>query len=152
MDVQIKLSGLKEAQRALYAYSQQLGDRVVIASLRQGANLVARAVRAAAPRRTGRLRRGVVVKRSRIHNGRRSAASLGLYLTLRKGKGRKDPRDAFYGRFVEDGYTTRGGRAVPGRKFIKASFAARRDQAARLIVAAALAGAALVAKKTGLAP
>lgn len=99
----ITVSGLREVNLALYAYSQQLGDRVVIASLRQGANLIKRQISADAPVKTGKLRRGFRVSKSKIHRGKTSSDLIGVYLTLRTGK------DApFYGRFQNDGWNTKG--------------------------------------------
>lgn len=146
----LEITGLKEAQKALYAYSQQMGDRVVRSALRQGANLVLRQARANAPRRTGALRKALRVANSRLYNGKRSRDVIGLYLSIRKGKGRKDSRDAFYGRFVESGWTSRGGRAIPGKRFVQRAYQAQRQAAARLIAQSAIRGAEIVARRTGL--
>jgi hypothetical protein len=150
MDVTIKVTGLREAQKALYAYSQQLGDRVVIASLRRGAAVMLKQARANAPKRTGALRRALVVKKSKIHNGKRSTGTLGLYLSIRKGKGRKDPRDAFYGSIIEGDWTSRGGRKIAGKRFVQRAYTAQRENSARLIVQSAIRGAEIVARRTGL--
>jgi len=146
----IEVKGLRETQKALYAYSRQLGDRVIFASLRQGANLVLRQARANAPVRTGALRRALTVKKSKIHNGRRIVGSLGVYLSLRKGKGRKDAKDAFYGRIIEGDWTSRGKRKVPGKRFVQRAYQAQQANAARLITQSAIRGAEIVARRTGL--
>jgi HK97 gp10 family phage protein len=175
-DLEIKVSGLREVQKSLYAYSQQLGDKVVLDALRLGARAMQAKAKANAPRLTGRLRRGIVVKKSKINNGKRSE-TLGVYLTLRKGRGRADPKDAFYGRFLEDGYNVRGksrtgkgqrkeivnrfgsrtgrkslpgSRDIPGIKFIKNAFDSTKEQSARLIIAAVERGATLLKNKVGL--
>lgn len=145
MSQAITIKGLKEVQKALYSYSQQLGDRVVLAALRQGANLVKKSVQQQAPVKTGTLRRGFRVSKSRIHNGKRSSSMIGVYLTLRKGGGRKDKNDPFYGRWQESGW-----RNIPGKKFIARSLAATKEQAAQLIVAAVRAGAEVLSRKVGL--
>lgn len=170
MSEAIEVKGLREVQKALYLYSQQLGDRVILAALRQGANLIKKAAVANAPRgSTGALKKSLSVKRSKIYNGKRSTGIIGLYLTIRKGRGRKDPKDAFYGRWIEDGWKARGkgrgkkeiavsrgrksatgSRDIPGQKFIKRAFIANRENAARLIIQAAQRGAEIVARKTGL--
>lgn len=103
----VKVTGLKEAQKALYSYSQQLGDKVVIDSLKQGARIIQRAAKAAAPVRTGRLKRAIVIKKSKIYNGKRRSDMIGVYLTILQGK-RYGTRDAFYGRFQENGWEVRG--------------------------------------------
>lgn len=159
----IEIRGLKEVQKALYSYSQQLGDRVVVAALREGAKVVQKEARRQAPKATGRLRSSIVVKKSKLHKGRNG--KLGVYLTLRAGKGKQDRRDAFYGRFVEDGWNVRGKatertgrgrktatgkRDIPGRKFIKGAFLGKRADAVRVIVASAERGAEIVKQKVGL--
>lgn len=150
MDVEIKVSGIREVNKALYSYSQQLGDKVVIASLLQGARLVQRSVKIAAPVRTGMLKRGIVVKRSKIYSPRRGGNKLGVYLTLRKGRGRKDPRDVFYGKFMDGGWTDRGGNKHQGSGFITGTFNRMKGAAVRLIVASAERGAEIVKRRTGL--
>ena len=124
MSESITVTGLKETQKALYAYSQQLGDRVVLASLRQGAAVVLKAVRATAPVYQGKpkkyvikgaLRRGFRVFKSKIHNGKMSGSMIGVYLTIKKGKGRGTD-DPFYGRWIENGWNARGKKNAPGTK------------------------------------
>lgn len=145
-DDAITVHGLQEVQKTLYAYSQQLGDRVVRSALRQGANYVLKGIKEAVPVKTGLLRgrRGFRVANSRIHNGRLSASLIGVYISLRKKKG-----DPFYGRFQNDGFTV-GRTKVPGKGFVQAAFAARRENAVQLIVRAAEAGAEVVKRKLGM--
>jgi HK97 gp10 family phage protein len=165
----ITVTGLKEAQRALYSYSQQLGDFVVFKSLRVGANIVRDAARAKAPvGQTGNLKRGIVVMKSKINNGRKSEL-LGMTVTIRTRKGAP-----FYGRFQEDGWNTRGARNgsrsniialfgartgrktqpgktnVPGKKFINQAFIEKRAEAVDMIVRTSIAGADVLARKLGL--
>lgn len=148
----LKITGLEEARRKLYAYSQQLGDRVVVDALKLGLRVIQREAKGrvrAQHYRTGRLYRGIVVKKSKIHNGKR-AETIGVYMTLRRGKGKKDPRDAFYGRFIEGGWTDRAGRHHAGSRFIEGAFTTRRVEAVNLAVSAIERGADLLARKTGL--
>jgi HK97 gp10 family phage protein len=177
-DFEITVSGLREVQKSLYSYSQQLGDKVVLDALRLGARAMQAKARAGAPKITGRLRRGIVVKKSKINNGKRKE-TLGVYLTLRTGKGRKDPKDAFYGRFLEDGWNARGksngakgkgkrfeivsrfgkrtgrktlpsARDIPGIKFMQGAFNSTKQQSANLIVQAVERGAEILKRKIGL--
>lgn len=147
-DFEIKVTGLKETQKALYAFSQQLGDRVVVKALTNGARLMQRQAKANAPVRTGNLRRGIVVKKSKIYNGKRTLNKLGVFLTLRKGK-KYGPRDAYYGVFQEGGWTDRAGKKHAGRKFMESAFTTTKERAADLIVRSAKAGAEVVARRTG---
>ncbi len=172
----IKITGLKETQAILYKYSQKLGDAVVYKSLRAGAMIVLREARANAPLgKSGKLKRGIVIMKSKVNNGRFSDGLLGVNITIRK---RKD--DPFYGRFQEEGWnvrgkttegigkkidrylirrsfgsrtgrkTTRGHTDVPGKKFIDQAFISKREEAVRMIVATAQAGAGVLAQKMGL--
>lgn len=140
----ITITGLKEVQKSLYSYSQQLGDRVVYGALRQGANLMARALRNEVPVHTGKLKKSFIVKRSKIHRGRLSTDMIGLFLTIRKGK-----NSAYYGRFINDGWKA-GKTKVPGKHFMEKTFEANKESSARLIIRSAESGALLLARKVGL--
>ncbi len=166
----ITITGLKETQRSLYRYSQQLGDRVVLGSLRQGANLVKRAAQSNAPFESGKLKKGIRVYKSKIHRGRMSNDLIGVYISIAHKK--KD--DPYYGRFQEDGWNTHGARKgsrlsitslfgartgrktqrgktdVPGKKFIEQAWLANRAEAVELIRRSAIAGAEVLARKMGL--
>jgi len=174
----ITVSGLQETQKALYAYSQQMGDRVVRMALRQGANHVLKGIRDRVPVKTGLLkRRGFRVANSRVHNGRRAGALLGIYISLRKGKG-----DPFYGRFQNDGWVPRGFKSngvdvfresalkggnsrkalqrdadvangkkrVPGKGFVQRAFEDRKEAAVQMIIQSAEAGAESVKRRLEL--
>lgn len=141
----ITVSGLQEVQHTLYAYSQQMGDRVVRMALRQGANHVLRGIREGVPVKTGLLkRRGFRVANSRIHNGRRQSELIGIFIGLRKGKG-----DPFYGRFQNDGFTV-GRTKVPGKGFVQRAFEERKGTAVKLIVESGEAGAESVKRRLGI--
>lgn len=162
----ITVTGLRETQKALYSYSQQLGDRVIRRALRQGANHVLRGIKELVPVKTGLLkRRGFRVSNSKIHNGRISNDMIGVYLALRKRKG-----DPFYGRFQNDGWVPQGpghalkggtrrrdeqrarsiNRKIPGKQFVQQAFAQRREAAVQIIIRSAEAGAEVVKRKLGL--
>lgn len=166
----MRTTGLRETQRSIYSYSQKFGDFVVYKSLRAGATITLRKARADAPKgATGKLKRGIVIMKSRINNGRMSSDLLGVTITIRKRKG-----DPFYGRFQEDGWNTRGirkgsrsniiasfgsrtgrktqpGRTdVLGKEFINKAYNETRGDAVNMIVATANAAADLLARKEGL--
>lgn len=142
----ITVTGLRETQRALYSVSQQLGDKVVLGSLKLGANLVKRQAQINVPVRTGRLKRlGIRVGNSRFHRGKSSKDMIGVFLTISR---RKRDR-TYYGWFQEQGY--RAGRTtVPGKRFLDAAWLAKRTEAVELIRRSAIAGAEVLARKTGL--
>lgn len=150
---EIKISGLQEVQKALYSYSQQLGDKVVIDALKLGANVVKKEIQRTAPVykgapspriQSGTLRKGFKVSKSKIFSAKRYDGKLGVYLTLKKGKGRGDLKDPFYGKFLESGF-----RNKQGLKFIDAAYNSKKEAAATLIVSAAEAAADQLSKKLG---
>jgi HK97 gp10 family phage protein len=164
----VKTTGLQEAQKAIYSYGQQFGDFVIYKSLRAGANVVLREARANAPIKTGKLKKGIVIMKSRINNGKKSPL-LGMTITIRKRK-----QDPFYGRFQEDGWNTRGKRVgsraaivaafgsrtgrktqpgktdVPGKKFIENAFTSKQGESVNMIVTTATTAADLLARRQGL--
>jgi len=141
----IEITGLREVQKKLYSYSQQLGDRVVLNALRSGAGVIRKAIQNQVPIKTGKLKRGFLIARSKIHRGRTSTEMIGVYLSLRKGK-----NAAFYGRFQNDGYTSRGGKYIPGKQFVQNSFSANKESAVRVIISNANAGAEVLSRRVGL--
>lgn len=150
----IKVEGLQEVKKALYSFSQKLGDLIIIKALREGARGVQKEIQRRAPVykgkpiasvKSGTLKKGFKIAKSKIHNGRMSDDMIGVYLTLRKGNGRKDPRDPFYGKFIEGGF-----RNKKGIFFIQGAFDAKKEEAANVIVRAATIGADLLARKEGL--
>jgi HK97 gp10 family phage protein len=106
--IYFEVEGLQEINRALYRYSQALGDKVVLQSLREGAKVIQKQARANAPKRTGKLRRNIVIRNSKIYSIRRFDNKLGVYITISQKKKADNPLNAFYGRFIEDGWNVRG--------------------------------------------
>jgi HK97 gp10 family phage protein len=142
----ITIHGLRDVQRKLYSYSQQLGDRVVLGALRQGANVVRKQAQENAPVKTGLLKRSIRVSRSKIHNGKKSDGMIGVYLSVRQGKG-----GAFYAKFQEDGWRAgKKKKVIPGKKFIERAFLDKREEAVNMIVRSATSAADLLAVKLGL--
>ena len=169
-EVSLSVTGVKETAKVLYAYSQQLGDRVIRSSLTQGANYVKRGISDAAPVRTGKLRKGFRVARSRIHNGKRSTDLIGVFIKLSKADD-----GPFYGRFINDGWVHaqgekalkgkggtrrrnalraervgRGNKKIPGRFFVQKAFEQRKAAAVQLIFRSAEIGADIVKRKLGM--
>jgi HK97 gp10 family phage protein len=133
-DISIDIHGLVETQRALYQFSERLGDRVTLLALRTGAKFMLKKVRADQPKKTGRLKRATVIATSRI-NQRRRNGRVGVYITVKPGRSRADLRGAWYGKFVEYGYT-KGQTVVPGRNIVKSTFESNKQEALDLVLAA----------------
>lgn len=140
----ITITGIAETSKKLRALSSKLGNKVVLGALRKGAAVIRKDVQQRVPVRTGVLKRGFIIKRSKIHRGRRPGEAIGIFLALRKGK------DApFYGRFLNDGYKA-GKTVVPGLQFIQKSFDSNKSKVVKVIVDSAEAGIAKLAKREGL--
>lgn len=157
MNFSIKVTGLQEAQKALYAYSQQMGDRVVIASLMNGAKLMQKQAKINAPKVSGRLRKGIIARKSKLITPRKKPGMLGVYLTFRTTsakktgiRGRDNPKDAFYGKILEGEWTDRGGNKHAGIRMMGRAFDSMAEASANLIVRSAIAGSEVVARRTGL--
>ncbi|MCP4100460.1 MAG: HK97 gp10 family phage protein [Lentisphaerae bacterium] len=172
--IDLKVSGIDEVNKALYSYSQQLGDKVILKALREGAKIVQKEARNRAPRRTGKLRRNIVVKNSQIYSKRRNAYKLGVYLSINKKGKASDRRNAYYGRFHEDGWNThgklegtrqsitqifgkrtgrktqRGKTDMQAQKFMKGAFDSRKHKALKMIIKATERGSEIIKRKTGL--
>lgn len=106
-EFELNIRGSRELQRALLDFNARLATRVTRSVLRQGANYMAKNIRSAAPKKTGRLRRAIKVKNSKI-NTLRTNGKVGFFISVSPGKSRNDPKGAWYGKFQEDGYTATG--------------------------------------------
>ena len=103
--INVEIHGLRELRDKMALLSDRVQKRVILQSLRVGANIVKKAGQDNAPVRTGNIRRGFRIINSKIH---RAAPQIGLFLAIKRKKksrgGRADPNDPFYARWVEDGY------------------------------------------------
>jgi|GEM_PF-2259192 len=106
-EIGIHLRGVAELNRALAELNRNLPERVTKMALRQGANSMLKNIRGAAPKKTGRLRRAIKVKNSKINRARNNG-KVGVFISIAPGKSRNDPKGAYYGPFQEYGYTATG--------------------------------------------
>ena len=111
MSEAIRIQGIAEIQRALFQLNRKLGEQVNRLAMRKGANFMLQQVRAAAPVKTGRLKKAIKVQNSKINFIRKNNKA-GVYLVLSTGK-RKNLKSAVYAQWVENGYNT--GTAHTGR-------------------------------------
>ncbi|WP_427501383.1 HK97-gp10 family putative phage morphogenesis protein [Methylomonas sp. MED-D] len=123
------VQGLDKVAAAMRQLPDKLAEQLTRSVLRQGANDMARKIRAAAPVDTGRLRRAIRVRTSKIHRLRKNG-HVGVYVTVYPGKNRKDLKGAWYGRFVENGYN-RGSKAVTGGQAVRLGVVSRQQLAAK---------------------
>lgn len=134
-DFEVRVSGLQEVIRAMHDFNARMPEKVVKLALRQGANYMLKAIKQAAPVKTGRLRRAIRVQNSQINRINRNG-NVGVYITVAPGKSRQDPRGAWYGKFVETGYN-KGSKAVGGRQAVAMGIVSRRQfEQKRALVAA----------------
>ena len=129
----VSIKGLAETQKAIYEFSEALGDKVTLLALRAGANHSLKAIRHAAPVDTGRLKKAIVLKTSKL-NRRRRNGKVGVYIVAKEGA-RNNKRTALYARWVEKGYK-RGKTRVPGKHFIEGAFDRTKQQALDIILTA----------------
>lgn len=129
----VNIHGAAEVTRALYQFSDRLGDRVTLLALRSGANYMLKQIRQAAPVKTGRLKRSIKTSQSKIHTRRRDGV-VGVYITVKAGKSRKDPKGAWYGRFIENGYKRKNGTTITGKRFVSSTFNSSKEAATTLII------------------
>ncbi len=169
----IKVIGLKKTQQLLLKFPKKFGPQVVKKSLRGAIKIVLKQAKQNAPRKTGKLRKGIRVMKSKIHTGRKGARLIGFHLFVAS-KGKRDP---FYGRFQEEGWnvqgeyiqgpgaraaitarfgkrtgrkTQAGKRDIAGKFFIQRAWIAKRELAVREVRIIAARETAKIAKKVGL--
>ena len=124
----ITVTGVPDLERRIYSFSRKLGNYTVLRSLRYGAAIIKKAVSDAAPVyhpekghtnkwvRSGTLKAGFRVVNSKYYSIKNNRGVLGIFITLKAGtekyklkndKGlKRDPKDPFYGIFVEKGVKT----------------------------------------------
>ena len=154
-----KIKGIAEVKRALYSYNAKLGERVTRVALRQGANVMLKQIRAAAPVKTGRLKKAIKLKNSKINRINKNG-KVGLFITVSPGKNRRDPKGAYYAKWVETGYNKgskrtgkknrSGGVRIEGKHFVLDTFNATKNAALETILQASELAANRIAKELNL--
>jgi HK97 gp10 family phage protein len=126
----VKIDGVEELQKAMAKLPANVAKKHMRTAIRRGIVLVRDHIKANAPIRTqasrrgvrrgqkaakpGRLRRLVRVKSRR---GKRGYLKVSLQYPT---EGRSDdPKNAFYWRFVVDGFTHTNGQQIPGNDYIQ---------------------------------
>jgi hypothetical protein len=145
---EMQIRGVAELQRALFAFNARMAERVCKIAVRQGANFMSKKIREAAPVSRkgsrikyygqyinfapGRLKGAIKVKQSRL-NTLSANGTIGLYVTIYPGKkwgGRVDPKGAYYGKFVENGFS-RGSKAISATEALRRGMISRDELDAR---------------------
>jgi hypothetical protein len=131
---ELTLSGMDGVRKAFESLKPNLAERVGKIAVRQGANYLAKQIRAAAPQSPagsrekigpkqyatyprGRLKRAIKVRQSKFNRLGKNGV-IGYYITVAKGKKRSDPKGAWYGGFVEGGYTI-GSRTISAQAAVR---------------------------------
>jgi hypothetical protein len=124
-DVYIQVSGLAEAQKALYSYSNELGTKVTKSALHNAGTLFLKQARSNAPvlkiptshRIVGALKKQIYLKDSKWYNGKRFPI-VRVFVDVHRGK-KYGLMDAYYAKFIEYGWETHGSKRTaentPGR-------------------------------------
>lgn len=132
IDTKLDFSGLLDISSDLNALSKAENGRVLRNATRSAATIIKDEAVRRAPKRTGKLAKNIVVLTQRTRNG---DISSGIHIrgrNLRTGNSdnrmkTKDPRNAFYWRFVELGTSKMA--AVP---FIRPAYDARQEEAVKV--------------------
>lgn len=136
---EFSVTGVDDVKRKLQQFPPKIAEKVLRQALRQGANHMLKQIRANAPVKTGRLKKAIKVKNSRINRLNKNGV-VGVYININLGKSRKDPSGAWYGPFVDRGYNHRS-KLLTGSQAVAAGVITRSDYYAKR--------AALRAKRTG---
>lgn len=132
--VEVKINGLSDLRAALLKLPQALDRKVLNGALSKGAILMRNKSRsnASAFHRTGTLERNIRSRTGRPREGMTATVIVGVRklsnkqvrqfkMVHRKG-GRANPNDPFYWRFMEFGFTDRGGKWHAGKSFLRNAF------------------------------
>lgn len=125
--VELKLIGDRDLIAALKDLKQFLSKNALRKAVRKGALILLESVKQRAPNRTGKLLRNIGLK------FKVTAKTLRARVTVNKKGKAEDPKNAFYFRFLEKGFTTRGGekRIFP---FVEPAVRAVQQQAAQQVI------------------
>jgi len=116
MQIRIDINGIGEAIQRVNQYSLELGNKVITLALRKGAQVIVKSIKSQAPvGKTGRLKRSIRYKVSKIHTARRDGV-IGYYIKSYRGKNKTDPKGAYYAKMVEKGYEIKGVRLSGGSR------------------------------------
>ena len=132
----VKIDGLDDLNAAIKQLSFDLKRKVVRSALRDAAKPIQKAAVANAPtlqgehpyRLPGTLKRSILVKASKLKNGKNG--EIGVYIAVRKRKGlggkasARNPFDPFYWRFLEFGTSK-----MKARPFMNPAFEANSTRA-----------------------
>jgi hypothetical protein len=128
-DVGMDIRGLRKLQKTLKRMSDADKKELRKAAKRETREAMRplhRAARANAPVETGRLRKAVKLRAWK----RPEPGEVGIKVVVNPGRGRDDPRGAYYGMMVEQGYIANG-TYVPGRYYLKRAYEAHHAGALR---------------------
>lgn len=138
IETSLDFSGLNDIAKDLEALSRAENNKVLRDATRAGAEVLKEEVIARAPVRTGKLKKNVVVVTQKSR--RRGEISSGVHIrgvnprtgnsdNTMKAKNPKNPRNAFYWRFVEMGTVN-----MPPHPFIRPAFDVRQEQATEVAI------------------
>ena len=133
---QIVVRGLPELRRKLFALNDEIKRQIALDGVMDAAEVIRLEAGRQAPSRSGRLKRRIVKNEAKFRTGRgrRTAVAksnslvTGDEVAVQVGPSKK----AFYGLFVELGWQTKGGKRVPGRRFLGRAFDLKRREAVRV--------------------
>jgi HK97 gp10 family phage protein len=124
-----ELKGDKDVLAAFRDLREYLPKTPIRNATRKAATMLAQFIALAAPKRTGKLVRNIVV---RVHA---TAKTIRARVTVNTQGKAEDPQNAFYWRFLEKGFTTGRGKGVFIKfPFIAPTVASKQQEAAQFVV------------------
>lgn len=130
MNDAITITGISKTQQALINIDDQLDRKIAYRSMIVGAVYLKSKVQAAAPVKTGRLKRAIRIKTKPS----RASGKLSVSIYINSGKKKTDKTGAYYGQFVENG-RKQGKKIIPGRHFVSSTFAKEQQKTADIVIA-----------------
>jgi len=143
--VEVKVNGLQELRAAMLKLPKEMDRKTLNAALFQGGKLMVNDARGNVPvlqtptphRNTGTVRKNIRARTGRPIAGMTATVIVGVrkmsrgqinaFKSVAAARGKKvagsvNPDDPFYWRFLEFGYTDRGGTWHPGKSFLRNAF------------------------------
>lgn len=116
--VSVNVRGLDQLEKNLLQLEEDIARRTLTRAAREAMDIYKEAAITNAPVRTGRLFQNILMGSSTRSDGVRGA-SVYVRVGLRT---KPRERSVFYGKFIEFGWVSRGGRHIPARPWARPAF------------------------------
>lgn len=127
IDIMHDVKGLAEVEQGLREIGRDVGRKGLIRSTSAGARVIRDKARSLAPKKTGKLRKNIVVQKFRKTKNKNQESR--HIVTIRKKGKASDPQNAYYGFFVEYGTS----KQAP-QPFMRPAYESKREAAADAVI------------------